>query len=153
MTLDLQVATRNKVNSKANYVSTYLQSLLSNYFEKKVVKFTPYKTWTAQIKKEIDNLQQQLQDCKFRIVFRFGHGNISAEIDTTFSVDGGGVRYMKQHFYVARFSEDTGVLTEVSSVDSFRTDYTVQEITDKAQKLSELDKIARELKSELSRFY
>lgn len=153
MTLDLQVATRNKVNAKANYVSTYLQSLLSNYFEKKVVKFTPYKTWTAHIKKEIDDLQQQLQNSKFRIVFRFGHGNVSAEIDTTFSVDGGGVRYVKQSFYVARFSEDAGVLTEVSSVDSFRTDYTVQEITDKAQKLSELDKIARELKSELSRFY
>jgi hypothetical protein len=153
MTLDLQVATRNKLNAKANYVSTYLQSLLSNYFEKKVVKFTPYKTWTAQIKKEIDNLQQQLQDNKFRIVFNFGHGNVYAELDTTFPVDGGGVRYVKQHFYVARFSEDTGALTEVSSVDSFRTDYTVQEITDKAQKLSELDKITRELKSELSRFY
>lgn len=153
MTLDLQVATRNKVNSKANYVSTYLQSLLSNYFEKKVVKFKPYKTWTAQIKKEIDILQQQLQDRKFRIVFRFGHGNVSAEIATTFSVDGSGVQYVKQHFYVARFSEDTGVLTEVSSVNSFRTDYTVQEIANKAQKLYELDKIARELKFELACFY
>jgi hypothetical protein len=153
MTLDLQVTTRNKVNSKANYVSTYLQSLLSNYFEEKVVKFTPYKTWTAQIKKEIEELQQQLQSNKFRIVFHFGHGNVYAEIDTTFPVSGNGVRYVKQNFYVARFSEDTGVLTEVSSVDSFRTDYTVQEITDKAQKLSELDKITYELKSELSRFY
>jgi hypothetical protein len=152
MTLDLQVVTRNKVNAKANYVSTYLQSLLSNYFEKKVVKFTPYKTWTASVKKEIDNLGQQLQDSKFRIIFHFSHGVISAEIDTTFSVDG-GVRYVKQHFNVARFSLDTGALTEVSSVDSFRTDYTVQEITDKAQKLSELDKITRELKSELASFY
>ena len=87
MTLDLQVATRNKVNAKANYVSTYLQSLLSNYFEKKVVKFTPYKTWTTSVKKEIDDLQQQLQNNKFRIVFRFGHGNVSAEVDTTFSVE------------------------------------------------------------------
>jgi len=153
MTLDLQVATRNKLNAKANFVPTYLPSLLSYYFEKKVVKFTPYKTWTAQIKKEIDNLQQQLQDNKFRIVFNFGHGNVYAELDTTFPVDGGGVRYVKQHFYVARFSEDTGALTEVSSVDSFRTDYTAQEITDKAQKLSELDKITSELKSELSCFY
>lgn len=152
MTLDLQVATRNKVNAKANYVSTYLQSLLSNYFEKKVVKFTPYKTWTAQIGKEIDNLQQQLWDGKFRIVFHFSHGVISAEIDTTFPVDGGGVRYVKQDFFVARFNSDTGALTEIYRVE-FRTDYTVQEITDKAQKLSELDKIARELKSELSRFY
>jgi hypothetical protein len=153
MTLDLQVATRNKVNAKANYVSTYLQSLLSNYFEKKVVKFTPYKTWTAQIKKEIEELQQRLQDNKFRIVFHFGYGNVSAEIDTTFSDDGGRVRYVKQHFYVARFNSDTGALTEVYHVDSFRTDYTAQEITDKSQKLSELDKIARELKFELSRFY
>jgi hypothetical protein len=128
MTLDLQVSTRNKVNSKANYVSTYLRSLLSDYFKKKVVKFTPYKTWTAQIKKEIDKLQEQLQDNKFRIVFIFGNGNIYAEIDTTFPVDQGRVRYVKQHFYVARFSEDTGALTEVSSVDSFRTDYTAQEV-------------------------
>jgi hypothetical protein len=153
MTLDLQVATRNKVNAKANYVSTYLQSLLSNYFEKKVVKFTPYKTWTAQIKKEIEKLQQQLQDSKFRIVFNFGYGNIFAEIDTTFPVDGGGVRYVKQHFYVARFNENTGALTEISCVDSFRTDYTAQEIEEKGQKLSELSKIVSELKSELSRFY
>jgi len=153
MTLDLQVATRNKVNSKANYVSTYLQTLLSNYFEKKVVRFTPYKTWTAQIKKEIDKLQQQLQDSKFRIVFCFSHGIISAGIDTTFPVDGGGVRYVRQDLFVARFNSDTGALTEVSSVDSFRTDYTVQEITDKAQKLSELDKIAFQLKSELASFY
>ena len=153
MTLDLQVATRNKVNSKANYVSTYLQSLLSNYFEKKVVRFTPYKTWTAQIKKEIDNLQQQLQDSKFRIVFHFSHGVISAGIDTTFPVNGGSVRYVRQDFFVARFNSDTGALTEVSSVDSFRTDYTVQEIKDKGEKLFELDKIASELKSELARFY
>lgn len=153
MTLDLQVATRNKVNAKANYVSSYLQSLLSNYLEKKIIKFTPYKTWTANIKKEIDELQKQLQQQKFRLVFSFGVGNIFAELDTTFPVDGGGVRYVKQHFYVARFSENTGALTEVSWVDSFRKDYTVQEITDKGEKLTELEKVVRELKSELSRFY
>jgi hypothetical protein len=153
MTLDLQVATRNKVNAKANYVSAYLQSLLPYYIEKKIVKFTPYKTWAAQIGKEIDNLQQQLQYGEFRITFRFTHGVISAEIDTTFPVDGGGVRYVVQDFFVARFNSDTGALTEIYCVDSFRTDYTVQEIADKSKKLSELDKIVRELKSELSRFF
>ena len=153
MTLDLHVATRNKVNAKANYVSTYLQSLFSNYFEKKVVKFTPYKTWTANIKKEIDELQKQLQEQKFRLVFSFGIGNIFAELDATFPVEGGGVRYVKQHFYVARFNQNTGALTEVSSIDLFRVDYTEQEITSKGEKLTELEKVVRELKSELSRFY
>jgi hypothetical protein len=153
MTLDLHVATRNKVNAKANYVSTHLQSLLSNYLEKKVVKFTPHKTWTANVKKEIDKLQEQLKEQQFRIMFCISHGNISAEIDTTFPVDGGSVRYVKTWFYIGRFNEDTGALTEVSWIDSFRTDYTVQEITFKSEKLKEYEEICRSLKSELSRFY
>ena len=151
MLLDSQVATRNKVNAKANYVSTYLQSLLSNYFEKKVVKFTPYKTWTKAVNEEIDKLQLHLQSQKYRLVFHFGHGNVSAEIDTYFTLND-VARYMKQSFFVARYNNDNGLLTEVCSTDLFRTDYTVQEIKDKSEKLSELDKITRELKSELSRF-
>ena len=152
MLLDLQVATRNKVNAKANYVSTYLRELLSNYFGKKIVKFTPYKAWTKAVNEEIHKLQLNLQSQKYRLVFHFGHGHVSAEIDTYFTCDN-ATRYIKQSFYVARYNNDNGLLTEVSSIDSFRTDYTVQEIKDKSEKLSELDKITRELKSELSCFF
>jgi len=152
MLLDLQVATRNKVNSKANYVSTYLRELLSNYFEKKIVKFTPYKTWTKAVNEEIHKLQLRLQSQKYRLVFHFGHGNVSAEIDTYFICDN-TARYIKQSFVVCRYNNDNGLLTEASSIAFFRTDYTVQEIKDKSEKLSELDKITRDLKFELSRFY
>ena len=152
MLLDLQVATRNKVNEKANYVSTYLRELLSNYFGKKIVKFTPYKAWTKAVNEEIHKLQLNLQSQKYRLVFYFGHGNVSAEIDTYFICDN-VARYIKQSFTVCRYNNDNGLLTEACSIAFFRTDYTVQEIKDKSEKLSELDKITRELKSELSRFF
>lgn len=152
MTLALQVATRNKVNSKANYVCTYLLNLLARYEGKKIIKFTPYKTFTAQIKKEIDQLQQQLAEQKFRLSFYFGHGSISAELDTTYPVSECSVNYVKQDFYLANYVCETGVLSKIYDIHSFRADYTEEEIINKRERLAFLDREMSELQGELNRF-
>jgi hypothetical protein len=152
MTLALQVETRNKVNSKANYVGSYLTDLFANYGGKKIVKFTPYKGFTAQIKKEIEKLQQQLAEQKFRLTFNFGHGCISAELDTNYPISDCSVNYVKQYFYLASYVNETGVMIKSYGFHSFRTDYTEQEIIKKRERLAFLDREMSELKGELNRF-
>lgn len=152
MTLELQVATRNKVNAKANYVCSYLLDLFAKYEGKKIVKFTPYKSFTAQIKKEIEQLQQQVYEQKFRLSFYIGHGSISAELDTTYPVSEYSVNYVKQDFYLARYVCETGVVNKLYDFHSFRSDYTEQEIVDKRKRLAFLDREMSELQGELNRF-
>jgi hypothetical protein len=152
MTLALQVATRNKVNSKANYVCAYLINLLAQHEGEKVVKFTPYKSFTAQIKKEVEQLQQQLAEQKFRLTFYFGHGSISAELDTTYPIGQCSVNYVKQDFYLASYVCETGALKVYDVIHSFRSDYTEQEIINKRERLAFLDREMSELQGELNRF-
>lgn len=152
MTLALQVATRNKVNSKANYVCSYLLDLFANYEGKKIVKFTPHKTFTASIKKEIEQLQQQLAEQKFRLSFYFGHGSISAELDTTYLVSECAVNYVKQDFYLAQYVCETGVLSKIYDIHSFRADYTEEEIINKRAQIKELKTALSELKSSIRDF-
>jgi trans-aconitate methyltransferase len=152
MTLALQVATRNKVNSKANYVCTYLLDLFARYEGKRIVKFTPYKTFTAQIKKEIYQLQQRLAEQKFRLIFDFGCGFISAELDTTYPVSEYSVNYVKQVLCLASYACETGVVNKLHDIHSFRSDYTEQEIINKRERLAFLDREMSELQGELRRF-
>jgi len=154
MTLALQVKTRNLVNSRAMLIAEQLENLLAKHAGKRIVKFTPYKTWAASIKKEIDALQDSLLGENFRLVFGFFHSSIIAEIDTTFPVSDYGVSYVKQSLYVASFDPDNGFLREVRSSEkvSFRIDYTEQEIQEKRQKINELEELCHILKSEIREF-
>lgn len=152
MTLALKVATRNKVNSKANYVYSYLKDLFSNYENKKIVKFSPYKTFTAQIKKEIEIFQAHLSEQNFRLVFDFGHGYISAILDTTYPVSEFAVNYVKQEFSIVSYICETGVMTKFYDVYAFRTDFTEQEIVNKRAQIAELDLQISALKGEINRF-
>ena len=150
MTLALQVATRNKVNSKANYVRKYLQDYLQQYIGKKIVKVTPYKTFTQNIKKELADFEQQIADQKFRLLFYFSEHRISAQIDTTYRIDESSVNCVKQEFYICTIQNC--VLTDFADCLLFRTDYTEQEIVDKRQQIAELDRQISALKGEMNRF-
>lgn len=151
--LELKINTRNIVNAKANYVRKYMQDMLRDQFmNKKIVKFTPYKSFTAQVSKQLDELQQRLSEQKFRLVFNFSMYRICATIDMTYRDSDVSVAYVKQEFYVATIDDKTGVLTEIADCDDFRSDYTVQEIINKRTKIAELDRQLSALKSEMNRF-
>lgn len=150
MTLALKVATRNKVNSKANYVRKYLQDYLQQYINKKIVKLTPYASFTAKIQKELFDFEEQIRGQGFRLVFMFGQGRISAQIDTTYRINDYSVNYVKQEFYIC--SIENCVLTDIENCLSFRTDYTEQEIVDKRQRIAELDRKISAIKGEMNRF-
>lgn len=150
MSLALQVATRNKVNSKANYVRKYLQDFLQDYIGKKIIKVTPYKTFTAKIKDQLADFDDRLIEQKYRLVVSFFDHNVYAQIDTTYAVSEYGVNYVKQEFYVC--SVENCILTEIRECETFRADYTEQEITDKRAQIAELDRQISALTGEMNRF-
>ena len=150
--LPLEVATRNKVNAKANYLSQVLRELFAEFEGKKIVKFTPYKYFTAKITKRIDEIKKQAAEEGFRLWFNIQHGSISAELDTTYRRDDVSVNYVKQYFYLASYTGDSGLMLKTYNAADFRTDYTDAEILAKREQINKLDAAMRELKSDIREF-
>jgi hypothetical protein len=151
MTLQLQVATRNKVNSKANYIRKYMQDFLAQYEGKKIIRVTPYKTWTKKIEHELQEFEKALVSQKFRIWFYFGEYDIRANLDATYSVSDHGVNYVKQEFYICSLDKDL-LKGFNKNVEDFRTDYTEEEVVSTREKIKLLDGQVRALESQIREF-
>lgn len=152
MTLALKVETRNKVNAMCAFAQPYLGQMLEKYMGKKIVKFTPYRGFTAALKKEVNEFQDKLAKQKFRVTFTFTYSSISCEIDTTYRIDNSSVEYVKQYFFICDFDADTGILTGKYNANAFRTDYTEQEIVSVRKQIDELERQVSDLKSQIREF-
>ena len=150
--LDSEVATRNKVNTKANELSKALIDLFASFEGKKVVKSSPHKSLAAQINKRTDEIQKQAAEEDFRFFFRIAHGSISVELDTTYRRGDTGVKYVRQHFFLASYTEDSGLMIKTYNPACLRDDYTVEEIREKRAQIRELETALSELNSSIREF-
>jgi hypothetical protein len=154
-----RVATRNLVNAKANELQTEFRNLLAPFINKKVIKVTPYSTWTKQVAQVLDTVTSRPDFAgphtgRFRLVYIFCAYSVYAEIDTTYRIDEHSVNYVKQEFCVCRLDGncDGVTLTSLPDLANFRTDYTAEEIIEKRAKLAELQAELRTVESELREF-
>jgi hypothetical protein len=164
-----RVATRNLVNAKANELQAEFRNLLAPwllrtvtslpFIDKKVVKVTPYSTWTKQVAQVLDTVTSRPDFAgphtgRFRLVYTFCAYSVYAEIDTTYRIDEHSVNYVKQEFCVCRLDGncDGTSITGLPDPANFRTDYTLEEIVRKMTELSELETKAADIKSELREF-
>jgi hypothetical protein len=157
--LQLQVATRNKVNAKANELQAEFIKLLRPFVGKKVIKVAPYRQWTKQVSTLLCEQTSVAEfagpwNGSFRLSWDFYQYTVYATIDTTFKVSESSVEYVKREFAVCRLDGncDGTSITGLPDPANFRTDYTVQELTEKRTKLLELEQQVSELKSELQEF-
>lgn len=151
--LQRKVDTRNKVNTKANELQAEFTKLLQPFVGKKVIKVTPYTTWTKQVAKALDAVTFG-PDFAFRLVYNFCSYSVYAEIDTTYRIDEHSVNYVKQEFCVCRLDGncDGVTLTSLPDLANFRTDYTAEEVIEKRAKLAELQAELRAVESDLREF-
>jgi hypothetical protein len=154
-----RVATRNLVNAKANDSQAEFRNLLEPFIGKKVIKVTPYSTWTKQVANVLDTVTSRADFAgphtgRFRLVYNFCAYSVYAEIDTTYRIDEHSVNYVKQEFCVCYLDGDHYSTTLISLPDlaNFRTDYTVEEIIEKRAKQAELQAELRAIESGLYEF-
>jgi hypothetical protein len=154
-----KVDTRNMVNAKANELQAEFRNLLAPFINKKVIKVTPYSTWTKQVAQVLDTVTSRPDFAgphtgRFRLVYTFCAYSVYAEIDTTYRIDECSVNYVKQEFCVCRLDGncDGVTLTSLPDLANFRTDYTAEEIIERRAKLAELQAELRTVESELREF-
>ena len=143
---EAKVIARNKCNAKANYVSKYIHDFLSQYIGKKVVKNTPYRTWTAKIKSELDDLHCNQCSNGYRLFFRYSNTSITAELQF-FQQD---IGYTKKDFFICTIEND--VLVKICEPASFRTDYSFEEVSEIYQQIKTLESQVSDLKHSIYEF-
>lgn len=138
--LELEVATRNRVNQKAIECKIALQEALKPFIGKKVIKYNPYKTWTAAVKAKLDEVQKQLRlaEDKFRLVYDISVSIVWITVDCTYDIPGTcACQYVKRDIAICAIDGD--ILADLTD-DTIqpRTDYTIQEVTDNIKRMEEL---------------
>ena len=135
--LKRHVSTRNQVNTMANELRLHFQKVLTPYLNKKVLKFSHRTTWTLRVKNDLEQIEQWIQDQKFRMYYEFSLSRIWVDLDKTYQVAEHAVDYVKQQFTICIIDGDTLASLDIN-YDKFRTDYTVEEIVETRQKIREL---------------
>lgn len=148
--LSQQVEARNRLNGKANELAPLLQEVLAPYIGSKVIKVTPYRSWTKKVADELRKLTEKLYEYGYRLTYNIYDYNVYVDLDTKYRDVGEAVAYLKVEFRLCSLDGDH--LSAVEPITERRTDYTVQELTEKRTKLFELEQEVSELKSELREF-
>jgi hypothetical protein len=150
--LQRKVDTRNRVNAKANELQAEFAKLLLSFVGKKVIKETPYRSWTKRVVEVIEVLTSgagYLDGCC--LVFDFYDYNVWGTLTCTYRVSESTVEYVKRDFLVCTLNGD--LLHGCSeAANPARTDYTVDEVIAKFTELEELEAKVNEVKSQLLEF-
>lgn len=146
-----QVATRNAVNVMANELRLHFREVLSRHVGKKVLKVTPYRTWTAKVKEELLHIEEWMEEQNFRMRYELSCSSIWVEIDKTYPVGEHTVNYVKQIITIGKVEDCVLVSCDIKC-EPYRTNYTVEEVKETRKKIAELDREISALKSSIHEF-
>lgn len=155
-----QVEARNRLNAKANELAPLLQEVLKPYIGSKVIEVTPCRNWTKKVDEALDKVTPDLPSLYsylhgYRLTYDIYDYDVYVDLDTTYRNVGKTVGYLKVEFRLCSLNGDHLASQQLSAVEPIterRTDYTVQELTEKRTKLLELEQQVSELRSELQEF-
>lgn len=146
-----EVSVRNEINTFANELRLHFRDALMPYVGKKVVKVTPYTTWTAKVKDSILPIEKWMEEQKVRIVYEFYYSSVLAKIDKTFPISECSVKYVKQYLSICELNDC--ILTSGEIINKkYRTNYTADEVVSTRNKIRELEQEIGELKSFIGEF-
>ena len=151
-----QVQARNQFNAFCNLTEGHLVRLLSDWQDQKVWKTSGHGGAVAKLQKQFDQYCQQngynLQGKPFLcLVGRYGALNVFIRA-TCYPGGEGTPINLSTDVYLARFNDQTGVMTRLLECYKRRVDYTLEELKEKAERAYALEAEARELRSSISDF-
>lgn len=146
--IERKIQTRNLVNAEANKLYSLINEALADKVGEKVIKFTPYKTWTVKIRKIIDDIISESESNGFRIWFQFGLDWAWLCIDKTYRINDSVCDYVKQEVFLCKFNSDILVADDRKTCE-FRTDYTLNEYDSAQAEIKELESKLSALKSQI----
>ena len=153
----LTVTTRNSVNLKTMEIQRRLGEILAPYVGRKVRKVSGHGGWIAALDKQLDHFYTELSAEGFRCWVSCRFDWASLEVQATFnSADlvgcGHAVEYVKASISLAKITREAGVLVEIFSPVSLKTDYTLDWVESTRKQAAQLEDQARELRSQLREF-
>lgn len=136
----------------ANELRLHFKNVLTPLVGQKIVKVTPYKSWTVKAKKELQSIEKWMEEQKFRLSYTITDYRIWVDLDKTYNVSESSVNYVKQEFTICELSNQ--VILESCDLDceKFRVDYTVEEVTETRKKIRDVENQLHELKSSIREF-
>tara|TARA_R100000951_G_scaffold108852_2_gene105358 strand:- start:1635 stop:2111 length:477 start_codon:yes stop_codon:yes gene_type:complete len=151
-----QVQARNQFNAFCNLTEGHLVRLLNDWQDQKVWKVSGHGGAVAKLKKQFDQYCQQngynQQGKPFlSLVGRYGALNVFIRA-TCYPGGEGTPINLSADIYLARFNDQTGVMTRLLECYKRRVDYTLEELKEKAERAYALEAEARELRSSISDF-
>jgi hypothetical protein len=153
----LAVTARNSVNLKTMEIQRRLGEILAPYVGKKVRKVSGHGGWIVALDKQLHNFYAELSTEGFHCWVSCRFDWASLEVQTTFNTAdlvGGGhaVEYVKTSISFAKITKEAGVLVEIFSPVSLKTDYTLEWVESTRKQAAQLEDQARGLRWQLREF-
>lgn len=148
MNIENKIHTRNLVNAEANKLRALITDALADSVGKKVVRFTPCKSWTTKIRKTIDEIVSGSEANGFRVWFQFSVNWVWLCIDKTYKIDNSVRGYVKQEVFLCNLNGDILVADDRKTCD-YRTNYTLDEYNSAQAEIKSLEDRLSALKSQI----
>jgi hypothetical protein len=144
MLTESRIQDRNAINAAANEIGGHMLRMLSPWQGKKIRKISGHGGNVAKLQDEFDR-------------YCFDHGynqpgqplwvNMHASYTSLIITVRDNTRPISAELYVARFDDETGILTALGDGDKRRTDYTLTEVEQALARAQVLEAEARALRS------
>jgi hypothetical protein len=143
MLTESRIQDRNAINTAANEIQGHMLRLLSPWQGKKIRKISGNGGNVAKLQEEFD---RYCLDHGYNQAGQPLWVNMSASYTSLLVTIRDTARATNTELYVARFDNETGILTALGNGDKRRTDYTLAEVEQALIRAQELEAEARELR-------
>jgi hypothetical protein len=149
MLTESRIQDRNAINTAANEIQGHLLRLLSPWQNKKIRKISGHGGNVAKLQAEFD---RYCQDHGYNQAGQHLWVCMTASYTSLIVTIRDTARPISTELYVARFDNETGILTHLGEGEKRRTDYTLAEVMQAKYRAQVLEAEARELRRVVNLF-
>ena len=149
MLTESRIQDRNAINTAANEIQGHLLRLLSPWQNKKIRKISGHGGNVAKLQAEFD---RYCQDHGYNQAGQHLWVCMTASYTSLIVTIRDTARPIQAELYVARFDNETGILTHLGEGEKRRTDYTLAEVEQAKYRAQVLEAEARELRRVVNLF-
>ena len=149
MLTESRIQDRNAINTAANEIQGHMLRLLSPWQGKKIRKISGHGGNVAKLQAEFD---RYCQDHGYNQAGQHLWVCMTASYTSLIVTIRDTARPISTELYVARFDDETGILTALGDGDKRRTDYTLAEVEQALNRAPVLEAEARELRRVVNLF-
>lgn len=142
-----RINAQNEINARANEVEGHLVRLFSEWQDVKVRKISGSGGFVKKLQTQLEGYEEShgYNSGDWWLHCYGSYTSIIASLRNRKSA-------LKVEIYLARFDDQTGILTHVHDCIQRKTDYTVEDVANNIKKARELEEQARQLRSAVRDF-